>query len=65
MNQENESIPERPEWPPYTDVGIEWDREAWAYILHLEIEIARQQGRIEVLEEELDRLHHKYMEEGQ
>ena len=36
MNQEVESIPERPEWPPYTDVGIEWDREAWAYIQHQE-----------------------------
>ena len=36
MNQESEGIPERPEWPPYTDVGIEWDREAWAYIQHLE-----------------------------
>ena len=65
MSENDGDVPSRPEWPPWTDVGIEWQREAWAYIQHLEVEIARQQGRIEVLEEELDRLHHKYMEEGQ
>ena len=33
---EPEPSNERPDWPPFTDVGLEWDREAWAYIRHLE-----------------------------
>lgn len=34
--KEPEPSSDRPDWPPYTDVGLEWDKEAWAYIRHQE-----------------------------
>ena len=53
---EPEQSKERPEWPPYTDVGLEWDKEAWAYIKHLENVEYYQRAAIDELNDDTKHL---------
>jgi hypothetical protein len=46
------TTPPRPEWPPWTDVGIAWQREAWAYIEHLEARIELLEERVNILRDQ-------------